>query len=205
MKIELVDVTPNYMEKLCRIAGVCYQKEVSPPVLEKIIQSGHLSILEHCSATIRMNCSLTVLGQITRHRHLSFTVKSSRGAKFDNCVIPVEIDQMDDYTRQVFWDSIFDSIECYNELILRGVSKESAAYLLPKASETEMFVTGNFRAWFEYLPHRICARALPEHRERANQIQSLLAGAAPEIFHRNLLHCEHCTEQFGCAYGGGKK
>ena len=57
-----------------------------------------------------------------------------------------------------------------------------------------LVVTGNFRAWFEYLPKRMCARAQTEHREVANEIKRLLAENAPEIFKDVTAPCSNYNE-----------
>lgn len=76
-----------------------------------------------------------------------------------------------------------------------GAAEQDAAYWLPQGAMTDIVVTGNFRAWYEYLPKRLCRRAMPEHRELAELIHKELAKVAPEIFDRCFLNCEHCTER----------
>jgi hypothetical protein len=43
-------------------------------------------------------------------------------------------------------------------------------------------------------------RALPEHRELAKEIHWELDLNVPEIFRRELLNCQNCTEE-NCQYG----
>jgi thymidylate synthase ThyX len=79
------------------------------------------------------------------------------------------------------------------------MSFEEAAYMLPKAAKYKLVVTGNFRAWFEYLPKRLCHRAQQEHQDIAAGIKTILAAEAPEIFNRNFMSCDHCSE-WGCNF-----
>ena len=183
--IKLLSMTPNYMEVLQEAAGQCYQKRLTPKAIEHIIKSGHLSVLEHCYATFMIECSISTLLQLTRHRHLSFTVQSSRGSQLSNVhtVHDTFIDTLNEYVMRK-----------YRELVMNGCENEKAAYVLPKAAKYKLVVTGNFRAWFEYLPKRLCARAQEEHRELALEIQRELAAAAPEIFNRDFKNCKNCTE-----------
>ena len=81
--VELISITPNHMELLKTACSQPYGKSVTDKSVKKIIASGHLSVLEHCYASFLVRCSVRVLGQLTRHRHLSFTVKSARGSQFD--------------------------------------------------------------------------------------------------------------------------
>ena len=95
IKAELVGFTPDYMKILQLSAGKCYGNEVSYKGVQSIINSGHLSVLEHCNAIFDVNCSIAVLGQLTRHRHLSFTVKSARGSEFEKFINPYYFDDLE--------------------------------------------------------------------------------------------------------------
>lgn len=208
--VRLLSITPNYMELLKAACSKPYGNDVSEKGIKAIIESGHLSVLEHCYASFEVKCSVRVLGQLTRHRHLSFTVKSARGSKFDKLVVPNGIrEAFEKEAEKLNIDNkaaprIIDNastilqislLSVYNEVIEQGVPEQDAAYLLPQGVETEMVVTGNFRAWFEYLPKRLCKRAMPEHRKLAARILEELQIAAPEIFKRNFLNCANCKER----------
>lgn len=184
----LVSVTPNYMELLKLACSKPYGNDVSDKGVQHIINSGHLSVLEHCYASFEVECSVRVLGQLTRHRHLSFTCKSARGSKFDVLELP-----HGDFA--VFKDLSGVAMIPYQKALEEGVPEQDAAYLLPQGVRTSIVVTGNFRAWFEYLPKRLCRRAMPEHSELAEQIHKELAKAVPEVFDRDFMNCLNCNER----------
>jgi thymidylate synthase (FAD) len=189
---KLLSVTPNYMELLKAACSKPYGKDVSEKGIQSIINSGHLSILEHCYASFEVECSVRVLGQLTRHRHLSFTCKSARGSRFDTLETP----HFDFGTDAALYGYLSKkALEPYNLALDKGMKEQDAAYLLPQGARTSIVVTGNFRAWFEYLPKRLCKRAMPEHRELASKIHHALAEVAPEIFDRNFMNCANCTER----------
>ena len=186
--VDLISMTPNYMTLLQCACRQPYGKDVTEKSIKKIIESGHLSVLEHCYASFLVTCSVRVLGQLTRHRHLSFTCKSARGSRFDTLVNP--------YTLGRVPLSYFNVGRTYNSALSdKDTKEEQAAYFLPQGVETSLVVTGNFRAWYEYLPKRLCKRAMPEHRKLAEAIQRCLADAAPEIFDKNFMNCKNCTER----------
>ena len=185
MTAKLISYTRDYMPVLLRAASQSYQKMASDKVIEHIIHAGHLSVLEHCMATFECMASISVLLQITRHRHLSYTVQSSRGSELTSYR----------HTGNRIIDADNEVAMCqYKALINGGVPYEEAAYLLPKAAEYRIVVSGNLRAWMEYLPKRLCKRAMPEHRELAQQIYQELRYAMPEIFDRDLMACSTCHE-----------
>ena len=185
---KIISITPNYMELLKVACSKPYGNDVSEKGIQAIINSGHLSILEHCYASFEVECSVRVLGQLTRHRHLSFTVKSARGSQFDTFVDPITFERGP-------LDDVSTGIEYVDAIVFENATEEQAAYYLPQGVETSMVVTGNFRAWFEYLPKRLCKRVMPEHRELADKIHKELAKAAPEIFDRTFMNCGNCTER----------
>lgn len=192
MSVKLVSYSKDYMDLICGALEKCYGKRPVTP--EKAIQAGHLSVLEHAYASFDINYSLAVLGQQTRHRHLGFTVKSSRGSHMPpKYYIPNEI------KASIFLNEFMDlagkCFDLYNRMVQDGINKQHAAYILPKGTLTELRVTGNLRAWFEYLPKRLCHRALPEHREIAEQIHTQLTLAMPEIFNREMMNCANCRER----------
>lgn len=199
VKVTLVHHTPNYMELIAGAMSKCYEKQATPAaVIKHGIEAGHLSILEHAQATLDIECSLAVLGQLTRHRYLSPTVKSTRGAQFKpEFVVPVTIRKMGIehiYRRNMELDFLL-----YNALIEEGVPPEDAAYVLPKGTMTKIRLTGSLRSWYEYLPKRVCRRAMPEHRVVAGLIKKALRKAMPEIFDRNFRDCQNCKEH-GCSF-----
>ena len=185
MTAKLISYTRDYMPVLLLAASQSYQKMASDKVIKHIIQAGHWIVLEHCMATFECTASISVLLQITRHRHLSFTVQSSRGSELTSYR----------HTGNKIIDADNDvAMHQYRALLNGGEPYEEAAYLLPKAAEYSFIMSGNLRAWMEYLPKRLCKRAMPEHRELAQEIAQELRYAMPEIFDRDLMACSTCRE-----------
>ena len=183
---KLVSITPNYKELLLLACSKPYGKDVSLKGLKYIIEAGHLSVLEHCYASFEVKCSVRVLGQLTRHRHLSFTCQSARGKEFDTMEFP---------NGNVYHLADLSYGEAYRHAVWKGEPLEDAAYLLPQGIQTNIVVTGNFRAWFEYLPKRMCKRAMPEHQKLAKAIYEILQKEAPEVFEHCKMNCENCKER----------
>ena len=188
--VKLLSSTKEPMELLKVAAGECYQSKTTDATIRHIVDAGHLSVLEHCYASFEVTCSILVLLQLTRHRHLSFTVQSSRGSELTE-VAKTGNSTIDDLVDIAMFD--------YKGLLASGYAFEEAAYLLPKAAEYKLVVTGNFRAWFEYLPKRMCKRASEEHQQLANLIYHELMLVCPEVFGQIKLNCKTCKEK-GCSF-----
>jgi thymidylate synthase (FAD) len=190
MNVELISFTAFPLNLIRKAMGECYQRPLGVKTVQKAVEAGHLSVLEHCYASFEITVSTSVLLQLTRHRHLSFTVQSSRG-----CELKTYHKTGIDYIDKLIEDHMAD----YEYVFREAKKKEDAAYLLPKAAEYTLVVTGNFRAWYEYLPKRLCKRAQPEHQELASEIHKKLADLCPEIFDKDFMKCDMCTER-SCSF-----
>ena len=185
-KVKPIASTPEPLSVIKTAISQCYQKEATDATVKHILKAGHLSVLEHASASFHVTCSLTVLLQMTRHRHLSFTVESSRGSTLSG-MERRDIERIDRYNQQ--------TMAFYNELIYGGIRPEDAAYVLPKAALYRFVVTGNFRAWYEYLPKRLCNRASKEHQKLAQLLHNELCLLCPEVFCHVKANCAMCNER----------
>lgn len=205
--VRFVSCTSSYLQNIGGGVTKCYETEATTEsdlmrIIQHCIDAGHLSILEHAYATFDIECSLAVLGQLARHRHLSPTVKSSRGGQpYDGTFMIPFITPVPDDVFNTWTEGIETAYTNYLKLIDKGMVLEDASYLLPKAAVTKVRLTGSLRAWYEYLPKRLCRRAMPEHRRVAERIAENLHAVCPEIFPRPdvLLNCGNCSEK-GCEY-----
>ena len=192
--VELLSITPNATDLIKTACSMPYGKDISDKVLQGIIASGHTSVLEHAVASFHVKCSVRVLGQITRHRFLSFTVKSARARAFNAFVHPRGktplITNEGDYSYE---------LDAYRGALDAGLPFEEAAYWLPQGVETEFVVTGNFREWLHYLGLRLCKRAMPEHQKLAREIFKILKREVPQVFDRKILKCGDCPER-SCSF-----
>ena len=198
-QVSLLNITRDYMRILKTAIGKCHNKPVGDGAVQHCLNSGHWSVLEHCMASFEVECSIAVLGQITRHRHLSFTVQSTRVTEPGGFKCPPSVENLSEEDAFTFREILDGEMEFYNAAIESGIEPQDAAYLLPRGAKTRMVVSGNFRAWLEYLYKRTCRRAMPEHRKIAKAIQTILAKEAPEIFDREFPNCAKCTES-GCEF-----
>ncbi|MBN2932800.1 MAG: FAD-dependent thymidylate synthase [Catenibacterium mitsuokai] len=209
MKVALINHTPLAIP--VHAMGQCYGVNTTEQSLVRAVSSGHLSLLEHAYASFDIEMSQKCLAQITRHRQLSFTVKSTRGTDFSDggYFDSQEHDWGDIPHHTVVADCINKIIEKqiqeYQLLIQDGIPYQIAAYVLPLATNVTMTVTGNLRAWLEYLPKRLCKRASPEHQAIARSIYIQLNEIYPNIINlSNMGMCEGCKET-SCDFTSHKK
>lgn len=192
MKVELKHTEP--LDKCINGMSMCYGAKCSVNSLVKAVGAGHLSLLEHANATFELECSQKCLAQITRHRHFSFTVESTRGKDItDNGYYDVsEGDKRLNELLKEYWEL---TTKTYNLMLQHGKSKEHAAYVLPLMTNVKFYISGNLRVWFEYLQKRLCNRASDEHKELALEIYKRLHVMYPSIFNTDVMGlCCGCKE-----------
>ncbi|MDR2191692.1 MAG: FAD-dependent thymidylate synthase [Endomicrobium sp.] len=215
MKVKLLKFT-NEPEKTCALAArLCYSaagideiteqftEEKIKNLLERVISSGHHSVLEHSSFTFAIEgVSRALLAQLTRHRIASFSVQSQRYVKFKDgveFVIPTTVSK-DETLFAKFNSFLKQSQDFYKELIELGVPAEDARYVLPNASSTKIILTMNARELRHFFSLRACNRAQWEIREMACRMLNLVKKEAPILFKDAGPDCarEKCYESVPC-------
>lgn len=206
MKVTLVDYPNNADYKAYCAARVCYSEKgfediwdetikTSPhfenpeedkalKLLQGIVRAGHGSVLEHCTFTFAVEgISRACSHQLVRHRIASYSQQSQRYVKGDKFgyVIPPEIEKREDL-KKVFDEHMRNTRTLYNTLVLSGVKKEDARYLLPNATTTNILVTMNARELLHFIELRTSPRAQWEIRELAKEMLKQVKEVAPVIF-----------------------
>ncbi len=134
-------------------------------LFKQIVSSGHTSTLEHITFTFAVeNVSRALLAQLTRHRHISFSVQSQRYVKLSSdsrsggfdYVIPRKLLDVEVYTPQIdtFEKAMWTAQDAYDKLIEMGVPQEDARAVLPNAAATNLVMTLNLRTALEFYNKR---------------------------------------------------
>lgn len=152
---------------------------------------GHWSISEHATATLYFTgVSRAFLAELTRHRHLSFSVESQRfiNANSANIVMPPAMRDLDKEEQDGFLLLAEESIEDYKAIqatlnhLPKKQRNEAARALLPNCVETRMVVTSNLRAWHEVIERRTQPDADAEMQEVMRLAAQELHTVSPIIF-----------------------
>lgn len=190
--------------------------------IDSLIASGHGSVLEHANVSlfiegISRGCS----HEIVRHRHFSYSQRSTRYTAEDDAAIvldpyytklydklqevtglPDELSMDESALIRSFLQSCADSIGAYRQQVmwlmeqnpehmkgtaLRKWARGKARQLLPHALETRMTMTGNLRAWRDFIEKRASPFAEAEIQRLAHMIFHTLYKVAPTVFADFLL------------------
>ena len=201
---ELMDIQPQSTdaETLVTFAGrSCYESWHRPRpetyhdkdyIDRTIFEQQHGSILEHATATLYFTgVSRAFLTELTRHRHLSFSVRSQRFVDEGqaNIVIPPAMKDLR-HTKNTLLEKFEDQLHTYRWLVQQNLdngytrkqAREAARAVLPSMVETKMVVTGNLSAWLQVIERRTAPDADAELQEVMGMARDVLKPLAPSIF-----------------------
>lgn len=213
MNVKLLTHTPEPERVVACAAKLCYSNKVdidslwesldpeaTNKFLEKLIANSHYSPLEHITFTFAIEgVSRALMGQITRHRLASFSIRSQRYCNEGNCdfIVPNSIASNKE-TLDFFNDCVDDIKWQYNYLQKEyGISNEDARALLPNAIATRMIVTMNARELLHFFGERCCSHAQEEIRMLACRMLVICKEIAPIIFKNAGAKCHqlgYCPE-----------
>jgi thymidylate synthase (FAD) len=194
-----LDENSSDSEDLTEFAGrACYQSFHKPneatrsnrDYLANILAQGHESVLEHASVSFYVQgVSRNMLLELERHRHLSFSVISTRfvDATKSRVIVPPALRELYGETQPLDSDAIEEYLLTVQALqrekgFTRKQAREAARWLLPGNLETKFVVTGNLRAWRDVLKKRWSVHADAEIAEFAAHVLDLLEIEAPAAF-----------------------
>ena len=212
MKVTLLNFTPAPEKTVVLAAKLCYSdsnisqleekiKSASyEKFLGKILNMGHLSVLEHAGFTFGIEgISRATSHQLVRHRLASYSQQSQRYVAFKEglgFVTPPSLKKNSGIAKK-FSDTAASLHNFYKEMIEAGIPAEDARYILPNAATTRIIVTMNARELLHFFGLRACERAQWEIREMAKQMLSLVKKESPFIFKKAGPGCVStgkCTE-----------
>ncbi len=196
MLVQLLTYTPNPEQVVAAAARLCYadasiehllgqSPEQSARLLQKILDLGHFSVLEHASFSFGIEgISRACSHQLVRHRIASFSQQSQRYVAQDQplaAVVPGSIGTHPELLEH-FEKHMQASHDLYRELMAAGVPAEDARFVLPNAAATKLVMTMNARELHHFFVLRCCRRAQWEIRTMAREMLRLARHAAPMLF-----------------------
>jgi len=192
MKIKLINSSEDPEGIIARAARISHQpsgeyetftKEEDRKLIRKLRDWEHWSPFEFASATFYVEgISRSCLAQLTRHRLVSFMVRSMRYVEQrpEEVVIPDSVKEAN--LAEEYKEQIGKNYELYQKLIDGGVPKEDARFLLPIGSETSLYLKTNFREFRHIISLRGSEEAQWEIRELAEGFLKDLVEIAPSAF-----------------------
>lgn len=194
---EIIDkIDSDKILKQIEIIGrVCYKSEdritptSSKQFIQKLLNSGHESVIEHEKVSVKFICDRGISHEIVRHRIASYSQESTRYCnyfkdKFGNELTFIKPYFWNDDTQQYnIWLETMQMIEQnYNKLIQLGAKAEQARSILPNSLKTEIIATMNLRQWRHFFKLRTAPNAHPQMREISIPLLNEMKNIIPVVF-----------------------
>ena len=171
--------------------------------MANILDQGHYSVLEHGSVTFYIEgVSRSLTHELVRHRHLSYSQLSQRYVNVEDTEFVIPPALQENWDEATGWldennahTTVGDEVvlagthatEVYAALVdtleAKGLdrkrAREAARAVMPNMTETKIVVTGNLRAWRDFLQKRHSVHADREIQALAAEILKHLRAYAP--------------------------
>ena len=181
------------MQNIERACRTCYKSEnlitdeSYKNLLKNCLNRGHESVLEHEKITVRMICDIGVYKDLTRHRHASFSIESTRYCNYSKDKFSNEIDFIRPFHLQQIeyklWKNCMDTIEkTYLKMARLDCKPDQMRMILPHSTAAEVTMTANIREWKHILSLRASKHAHPSVQQLMIPLLLEFKKTMPEIF-----------------------
>lgn len=162
---EILAVNGADLSLLEKAGRTCYQSEPKGrpiPFIQRLINSGHETIIEHGSMTVKFIVDRGFTHELVRHRMAVYSQESTRWCNYSGGVtfiIPPWVDiepgkyntpsdfAGNYYTDEVWFNHMLTSENNYIECLRQEWTPQQARTVLPNSLKTEIVMTANFREW----------------------------------------------------------
>ena len=217
VRVTLLAKSPNPTAMTATAARTCYSARTPDEIAERwqeraddmlrtvdrVRAAGHHSTMEHNIYVFGVTgLSRAATHQLVRHRHLQFDQQSQRYLAFKNgefpYVKPKRVASIPELS-QKFDELMAQMGKVYRALLDAGAPSEDARFVLPNAAASNLVVSGNARAWYDFLTLRTCNMAQWEIREMSFQVLRILKREDPALFRDAGATCVrgYCNEPDG--------
>lgn len=170
---DVIDSTfPELLEYAGRVCTATEHKagKDSYAFIKKLLNSKHMSVLEHCCVTVELTTSRAITHQIVRHRIAAYSQQSMRYVKYTvgdrlAFIKPHDFEEWDIRARWQ-WQATVDYIsKCYQKLVDVPLPAEQARGILPHDTATKLIATWNLRELLHILYDPTCGRMANKHAQ----------------------------------------
>jgi thymidylate synthase (FAD) len=192
-------------EALAEMAGrVCYMsygkgRKTNREFMSHLVDVGHGSVLEHgVWSFLFTGVSRSFTHELIRHRHFSYSQLSQRYVdESESDFVEPDVIAADPELHRTWCEAVNAARQAYDRLVAglqerfttvedktlrRKLARQAARSVLPNATETKIFVTGNARALRHFIELRGSEHADVEIRKVAVAVLRIMQQEAPGIF-----------------------
>ena len=179
--------------ELC--ARNCYKSEdkitadSARKMVKKLLEMGHEAMIEHYNITVKLTTDVGAYKDLTRHRHASFAIESTRfcnysKGKYGNeltFIKPCHIPEGSELYN--LWYQTMEMIEKqYLAMSAAGAAVDQLRMLLPHSTKADVIMTANLREWRHIFKLRCAPAAHPTVQQVMKMLLSKFKKELPVFF-----------------------
>jgi thymidylate synthase (FAD) len=155
--------------------------------VRSLLKRGHLSPFEFGYADMKIECDRAIQQELTRHRHFSFLIESTRWINYTKKPIrfvtkPPKGMRVSEEAVELLEEFCELAVDVYDALLALGAPRDYARKALTLALASKMRMAGNLRTWLEMLPKRIGPTVHKEAKEVATKTLEILLSRFVGVF-----------------------
>ena len=183
------------LKHLERCARNCYKSEdkitsdSAQKMIKKLIDLGHEAMIEHFSITVKLTTDVGAYKDLTRHRHASFAIESTRfcnysKGKYGNELTFMKPSNMEEGSKiyNIWYQAMTDIEKHYLDMAAEGAAADQLRMLLPHSTKADVFMTANLREWRHIFKLRCAPATHPSVREIMTMLLNKFRSQLPVLF-----------------------
>lgn len=168
------------LKQIEKCARNCYKSEnnitedttSAVKMIGKLIEMGHTAMIEFADVIVNLHCDVGVYKDLTRHRHCSFAIESTRycnysKGKFGNEISVIKPCNMDENSGiyHTWLKAMNDMERAYMQMAEIGAIPDQLRMILPHSTAASVMMKANVREWRHIFNLRCAKAAHPSVRQ----------------------------------------
>lgn len=168
------------LKQIEKCARNCYKSEnnitedttSAVKMIGKLIEIGHTAMIEFADVIVNLHCDVGVYKDLTRHRHCSFAIESTRycnysKGKFGNEISVIKPCNMDENSGiyHTWLKAMNDMERAYMQMAEIGATPDQLRMILPHSTAASVMMKANVREWRHIFNLRCAKAAHPSVRQ----------------------------------------
>lgn len=168
------------LKQIEKCARNCYKSEnnitedttSAVKMIGKLIEMGHTAMIEFADVIVNLHCDVGVYKDLTRHRHCSFAIESTRycnysKGKFGNEIFVIKPCNMDENSGiyHTWLKAMNDMERAYMQMAEIGATPDQLRMILPHSTAASVMMKANVREWRHIFNLRCAKAAHPSVRQ----------------------------------------
>lgn len=174
------------LKQIERAARNCYRSEdrITPDgesakkLVKMLMTRHHDAMLEFADITVRLTCDIGTYKDLTRHRHCSFAIESTRYCNYKEGIKFIIPANLEGESFEAWMQSMKAIEDAYKRMAEAGCKPDQLRHLLPHSTAAEVFMKANVREWRHVLKLRTSNAAHPN----VQQVMGMVLKEFKEVF-----------------------